>query len=191
MFSWSENSTKRAAGRNHVSPLPLKLARPCVLSWKERSWVYFATEKRSFKSWQWSSLVQSTLLHQLSRKVPYLAFDFDVLIFPNQIKWMGERLFYPLSFPLHRTQKDLPVTQTALHSGSLCLLLGTPVLFTGFFTQKKLLPEKQKFGRWQCWRWARLLKNKSLSSPGWQCYLCTDKQTVPINQRFCLLSSNF
>lgn len=70
-------------------------------------------KKKSFKSWQRSPpLVQSTLLHQLSRRVPYLVFDFDVLIFLSQLERMGEILFHSLSFTLPRTQKNLLVTQT-------------------------------------------------------------------------------
>lgn len=50
---------------------------------------------------------------------------------------------------------------------------------------------KNSTGHWQYWQWARLLKNKSPSSPRWQHYLCRDKKTIPVHQRFCLLSSNF
>lgn len=62
-------------------------------------------KKESFKSWQRSPLVQSTLFHQLSKKVPYLVFDFDVFIFLSKIKAVGKRLFYPLSFlPKHNSE---------------------------------------------------------------------------------------
>lgn len=136
LVSWPENSIERAADHNQILPSP-----PCHVM-RKRNWVYFEQRKESFKSWQRSPLVQSTLLHLLSKKVLYLVFEFEVLFFSEQNKASGRKTLYPSSFLPNITQNDLPVTWGALR---FPLLLWRFVRVTGIFTQMKLLPEKQKF----------------------------------------------